>query len=114
MRCLYILPCKAYHSNAFKFHDFASFYECFTLRSVLQKPLRSSPIIPQLVHLLRETTSFSADKYSKVDIDVVLIKLLSQKFVDRIQFRSQSNRFARNLPCIPRVKYCLSNLYRNC
>lgn len=38
---------------------------------------------------------------------------LSQKFVDRIQFRSRSNRFARNLPCSIRVKYCSFNFYRN-
>lgn len=38
---------------------------------------------------------------------------LSQKFVDRIQFRSRPNRFARNLPCSTRVKYCSFNFYRN-
>lgn len=38
---------------------------------------------------------------------------LSQKFVDRIQFRSRSNRFARSLPCSTRVKYCSFNFYRN-
>lgn len=38
---------------------------------------------------------------------------LSQKFVDRIQFRSRSNRFARSLPCFTRVKYCSFNFYRN-
>lgn len=96
--------------SAFRLHDPGSVSTA--LRSVLQKPLRLSPIILRLVHLLRETTPLPAGEYSpRVDIDATLIKLLSQKFADRIQFRWQSNRFARNR-CVC-VKYHSSRLYRN-
>lgn len=63
---------------AFKFCNFVNFYRnigCFTLRSVLQKPLRSSPIIPRLVHLLNRNNSvLTGQIFTKLDIDVVLIK----------------------------------------
>lgn len=65
-------------SYAFKFCNFVNFCRnigCFTLRSVLQKPLRSSPIIPRLVHLLNRNNSvLTGQIFTKLDIDVVLIK----------------------------------------
>ena len=65
-------------SYVFKFCNFVNFCRnigCFTLRSVLQKPLRSSPIIPRLVHLLNRNNSvLTGQIFTKLDIDVVLIK----------------------------------------
>lgn len=72
------LSVRVVDSYAFKFCNFVNFYRnigCFTLRSVLQKPLRSSPIIPRLVHLLnRNNFVLTGQIFTKLDIDVVLIK----------------------------------------
>lgn len=103
-------------SYAFKFCNFVNFCRnigCFTLRSVLQKPLRSSPIIPRLVHLLNRNNSHRTNIHQTWYRRGTDKASLSQKFVDRIQFRSRPNRFARNLPCSTRVKYCSFNFYRN-